>query len=465
MPMPQTSLALPGPHNVTRAVLDNGLIVLVRENHAAPVTVVNGYLPVGSVHDPADKAGLASFVASMLTRGSAAYDFATFNELIEGVGASLGASADDHVTSFGLNCLSEDFPALLRVLADTLRHPTFPAAHVQRVRSQRIVRIQEREDDTQEVAGMRFYETIYPDHPYGRSTTGYIPTINAIQREDLAAFHQQHYTPQGAILVIVGDVDTATALDLAQQSLGDWRGPQPTTQIPPVPTLAEIRQRVYPMPGKFQSDIFIGVPAVPRHHPDYFPIRIANTLLGRFGMMGRLGDRVREEQGLAYYVYSSQEAAPHAGLWYAAAGVNPANVNQAVDAIRAEFARLADEPVSAEELADTQAYLTGIVPLQLETNDGVASTLLTMEWLQLGLDFLARYNDLTYAVTAADVQRVAQTYLRDDAYVQVVAGPPADEAAWDEGIDAEMDSETDSETAPEHDTAHDQAQGSARHAD
>ena len=128
--------------------------------------------------------------------------------------------------------------------------------------------------------------------------------------------------------------------------------------------------------------------------------------------------------GLAYYVYSTQEAGSHTGVWYAAAGVNPAHVEQAIAAIRDEFDRLCDEPVDDEELADTQAYLTGVLPLTLETNDGVASTLLNMEWHNLGLDYLQQYNDLVYAITPADVQAVAQRYLRPDAHALVVAGPP-----------------------------------------
>src|SRR5262249_41032806 len=156
------------------------------------------------------------------------------------------------------------------------------------------------------------------------------------------------------------------------------------------------------------------------------PVRVANTILGNFGMMGRLGDSVREEQGLAYYVYSSQEGGPLSGLWYAAAGVNPDNVEQAIDSILHEFDRLAAEPVADEELADTQAYLTGVIPLQLETNDGVSSTLLNIEWNNLGLDYLQRYNGLIYSVSVDDVQRVAQKYLRPDAYALSVAGPTTD---------------------------------------
>jgi zinc protease len=427
-PTPVTTTALPGPDTVTRTVLDNGLIVLVRENHAAPVTVIDGYLPTGALHDPVDRVGLASFVAGMISRGSESYDFDAFNAIIEGVGASMAAGADEHNTSFGATSLSEDFPTMLQVLADILRRPTFPQTHIQRLRSQQLVHIQERDEDTQEVAALRFYEMLYPDHPYGRANVGYTHTISAITRDDLLAFHAARYTPQGTIIVVTGDVETSRVIDLIQQRLGDWQGAPPDQSVPPIAALNNVRQQTSLIPGKIQSDIFIGCSAVPRHHPDYFSVRVANTILGRFGLMGRLGERVREELGLAYYVYSSQEAGPAAGLWFAAAGVNPANLEQAVGSLQEEFARLGETRVSEEELADTQAYLTGMLPLQLETNEGVASTLLNMEWNGLGLDYLLRYNDLVYGVNADDVQRVAQQYLRADAYALSVAGPAPETA-------------------------------------
>jgi zinc protease len=242
------------------------------------------------------------------------------------------------------------------------------------------------------------------------------------------AFHAARYTPQGTIIVVAGDVETSRVIDLIQEHLGDWHGVTPDQSVPPSAVLNDVRQQVSLIPGKIQSDIYIGCHAVPRHHPDYFPVRVANTILGRFGMMGRLGEHVREELGLAYYVYSSQEAGPAAGIWYAVAGVNPANVEQAVGSIQEQFARLGETRVSDEELADTQAYLTGVLPLQLETNEGVASTLLNMEWNALGLDYLLRYNELVHRVNAEDVQRVAQDYLCVGVYALSVAGPAPETA-------------------------------------
>ena len=177
------------------------------------------------------------------------------------------------------------------------------------------------------------------------------------------------------------------------------------------------------MPDKVQSDIVIGCQAVPRGHPDFYAVRVANTILGRFGMMGRLGESLREDQGLAYTCSSSQDAESAGGAWYAVAGVHPDDVEPAIEAIQHEFERLGNELVPVDELRDSQAYMTGIVPLALETNAGVASTLVNMEWYGLGLDYLQRYNELIYAVTPEDVLRVARQYLRPDNSVLVVAGP------------------------------------------
>lgn len=415
--------SFPGPHDVTRVLFDNGLTVLVRENHAAPVAVLDGYLPVGAIHDPLDKIGLGHFAASMLTRGSAHYHFDAFNEAIESIGASLSASGETHTTAFGTVSLSEDFPQMVEILADMLRRPTFPAEQMARLRQQTLVAIQERDQDTQRAANLRFYETIYPNHPYGRAITGYKETVRAIERADLEHFYASHYTPNGAAIVIVGDVETPRVLDLLHQHLGDWRGPAPSQETSPLEAIPRAAHIAIPMPGKVQADIVLGCPAIPRNHPDYYAVRVANTVLGVFGMMGRLGQVVREEQGLAYYCYSSHDAELHAGVWVAEAGVNPEDTAQAIDSILAQFDRLANEPVPDDELADSQAYMTGVLPLALETNGGVAARLLDMEWYGLGLDYLQRYRDLINRVTPADVQRVAQSYLDTEHYTLVVAGP------------------------------------------
>jgi zinc protease len=421
--MPSPTYAVPGPDTVFRTTLENGITVLVRENPSAPVVVLDGFIPAGSIHDPAGKTGLAAFTASMLTRGSENYDFDTFNETVESVGASLTVGGDTHVTNFSTESLTEDFPMLVTLLADVLRRPTFPPEQVERVRGQWLVRLQEREQNTRSVAYRRFGEMLYGDHPYGPPTSGYPETIGAISREDLSDFHARRYTPNGAIIVVSGDITSDRVLALLQEHLGDWQGAPADQSLPPVTPHNEIRREQIAMPGKVQSDIMIGRLAIPRNHPDYYAVQVANNILGRFGLMGRLGEIVREKQGLAYYSYSILDTDIEMGPWMAAAGVNPANVERAIESILHEFERLGQEPVPAEELDDSKANMTGTLPLRLETNEGVASILLSMEWHGLGLDYIQRYADLINAITAEDVQRVAQTYLSTDAYTLVVAGP------------------------------------------
>ena len=416
--------ALPSSETILRTPLPNGLTLLVRENHTSPIAVLQGSFRAGAVQETAEQAGLAAFVASMLTRGSEHYAYNAFNAAVEDVGASLTVSADVHSTDVGITALAEDFDDLLNLLADIVRRPTFPVEHIERLRQIKLVGIQEREQDTASVAARRFSEALFGRrHPYGRAADGYFETVSALQRQDLLDFHARTFTAQGAVLAIAGDVEAGRVLDAVQACFGDWcRDAALPPATAPAPRAAGQRLHA-PMHGKVQSDIVLGGYGVRRADPDFYAVRVANCILGQFGMMGRLGERVREEQGLAYYSYSAAVAEQEEGVWFAAAGVNPEDVEDAVASILSEFDRLGAEAVDAEELADSQAYLTGILPLMLETNEGVASTLLSMEWYGLGLDYLQRYPALIAGVTAADVQRVAARYLDTKTCIISIAGP------------------------------------------
>ena len=416
-----------GPETIHRVRTANDITILVRPNPSAPVAMLEGCLRAGSVDESAEQAGLASFTASLLSRGSANYDFDRYNEAVESVGASVSVGGGTHISSFGSESLVEDFPLMVEILADTLQRPTFPPEHIERVRGQWLVRLQEREQSTRSVSYRRFNEMIFGDHPYGLPTSGYIETIQDLSRDDVAAFHQDYYRPNQAIIVVSGDVDPEAVVALLESHFGSWRTgaepPPPADTIPPVAGANGIQRKSVDMPGKVQSDVVIGCLAIARTHPDYYAVQVANNILGQFGMMGRLGETVRERQGLAYYSFSALDADIGIGPWVAFAGVNPQNVNQAADSILHEFERLGNEPVSDEELSDSIANMTGTLPLRLETNDGVASILLNMEWFGLGLDYLQTYQERIRAITKEDVQRVAADYLRTDSYTQVTAGP------------------------------------------
>ena len=423
-PVSVAERAMPGPETIVVHEYANGLRLYIYENHAVPAVVVDGSLVAGNVFDPPEKSGLAALVAAMLRRGTRSHTFDELNDIIESAGAAVEISGGRHATDIYANCLSEDLGLVLDLLAEMLREPTFPADQFERLKQQTLTHIQEREHDTRSMAFITFRRLLYGEqHPYGLPVTGLRETVERITLEDVRAFYERHIGARGAQLVIVGDVDPAAVIDKVGQVLGDWQGHVADLELPPVAPLDEGRSARVPIADKTQSDIVLGWLGIPRKHPDWTPLVVANAIWGQFGMGGRIGDNVREKQGLAYYAYGSVDGNFGPGAWTATAGVAPENVERAINSILAEARRLREEPVAPEELADVQTYLIGSLPIRLETNEGLASAIADMAWYDLGLDYLQKTEERVRAVTVEDVQRMAQTYMDPERYVLSVAGP------------------------------------------
>lgn len=421
-------MSIPGPEDITRRELSNGAVVLVRENHSSPSVVINGYLPVGACDERAERAGLSAFTAGALMRGTTHRTFEQIYEELESIGASVGVSGGMHATGFATKSLVEDLPVVLDVLADVLCNPLFPRVEVNRLRGEILTDLEERAHDTRRMANLAFRELAYPQHhPYARSTGGYIETIKEIDRQDLAEFYAGGYGPRGMVIVLVGAVETARVVSQIEAAFGGWDGhTYAPASLPEVSEIVEERRRFVPIPGKTQADIILGYPGPPRTVPDFLHAIVANTILGVFGLMGRLGDNVRDEQGLAYYSFSRVDGGPGPGPWRVVAGVNPFNIERAIAGIQAEIRRICEDLVDEEELSDNKAFITGSLPLRLETNEGVAGAILNMERYSLGLDYLQRYADLIYRISAEQVRAVAQRWLDPDAYALAIAGPPVE---------------------------------------
>ena len=415
----------PGPETIHRYELDNGITLLVYENFVAPTVVVEGVVRAGAIVEDRAQAGLAAFTAAMLMRGTEKRSFGEIYEALESAGASLGFSSSRNMTDFSANLLAEDFDLILNLVNESLRYPTFPADHVERVRGEIMTSLQMRANDTRSMATLLFQETLYAGHPYGQSMQGYPETVSQFTRDDLAQFHQNYYGPQGMLITIVGAIKKEDALSKVKAIWGDWQNLQ-QRPLPPIPDAPAVKGRVvkqHPMPEKTQSDVVLGWAGPRRAAADYMHASLANTVLGVFGMMGRLGETVREKQGLAYYVHSRMQGGLGPSPWFVSTGVAPQNVEQAIDSILAEVQRIQEEKVPDDELADSKAYRTGSLPVSLETNDAIATNLLSMELYSLGLDYLQKYSEMYGAIGDEAVQAAAQKYLDIDNLVIVVAGP------------------------------------------
>jgi zinc protease len=416
--------SLPGPHDIARKVLPNGITLLARSNFNSASVVLSGYLGAGSLFDPVDKLGLAHFTSLALMRGTQTRDFQTIFEELESAGASLGFGASVHNINLGGRCLADDLPLVTDILADCLMQPTFPEIYLERLRTQMLTSLSIRAQDTAEMASLTFDELLFPNHPYGMPEDGYTETIRAIQKQDLEKFHRTYFRSENMVVVIVGAVEPDQAFTMFEKAFTQWKNPFATLhkKLPTVPSPQKtIRQHVI-IPGKSQSDLVMGTLGPKRHAPDYLASSIGNNILGQFGMMGRIGDAVREKAGLAYYASTSVNAWIEAGSWEVSAGVNPENLNKAIDLITSELKKFCSEPVTQSELDDSKSNYIGRLPLSLESNSGVANSILNLERFNLGLDYLQRYPGLVNQVTPDEILAAAKTYIDPEKLIIVSAG-------------------------------------------
>ena len=415
-----------GPDTITRATLDNGLTVLVQERPSSAAVSVAGQLEAGSFLDEPATQGITAMTSAMLRRGTEKHSFQELNIALDNVGASFNLLCGRDEISFGGRSLGEDYGLLIELMAEMLTTPTFPEQELARQRGQLLTRMGDLEMETGYRANQAFIESLYPrEHPYSRLVLGTRETVSRLDREALVQHYAEHIYPQRGILSVVGAVNAPQALERLNATLGQWllgRPVGPPYESPPCELPAEPITRLVHLPGRPQIDLMLGVLGMARHEADYYPAALANIVLSSLGMMGRLGETIREELGLVYHIGSNLYSSPGRRPWFVSAGVSPSMLDEAIAAIHDQIGLMRDELISQEEMDDTQALLTGSLPIFLETNEGIASFLLAIERYDLGLDYLERYPALVQAVSRQQIQDVMQRYWPEGRHIVAAAG-------------------------------------------
>jgi zinc protease len=408
-----------------RTVLANGVVAVAQETSFSPAVTFNVASRAGGLYEPHALPGLAWFTGRVVDRGTATRSADVISEALDDRGVTLKVSTNRHLMTLSCTCLSEDFGDMFTLVADIVRHASFHSEEIEKRRAETVTAIRQDQDNP----GVRASETVqallYGEaHPYGRPAKGSVGTVEMFTRADLVAHHATRFAPSTTTVIVVGDVRAHDAFALTERAFGDWSATRADDlQVPPVPGRTTRDERRIVMPEKSQSDIAYGFTSINRLDPAYCSYWMMNTILGQFGLGGRLAENIREQQGMAYYAFSAFDPSLGPGPLVIRAGVDPANVERAIAAIDHEVGAFGRDGATEQEIVETRRFLIGSIPRMLENNASIATFLQTAEFFSLGLDYDRRLPSLLGAVTLADVNRAAASVLDPSLACVAVAGP------------------------------------------
>jgi zinc protease len=408
---------------IDRRRLETGLAVLTAPHGDLPVVTAELVIDVGAAGDPARKAGLAHLVVNALETGTRDRSADQIAWELESLGVELDAEATWDATAIRITAPRQRLEPALALFAEIVRHPSFPEGEVDRLRDEQLATILQRRKEPRALANdMAAHFIFAADVPYGRPLIGTTGSVEGLARSDVAAFHATHFLPNAASLLFVGEIDAATATTLADRYFGDWPAGQPTTpEFEVVPGIETSAIFIVDRPGSVQSEIRIGDVGVAREHDDYFPLLVMNTILGG-AFTSRLNMNLREKHGFTYGARSGFAFRRRPGPFVVQTAVATEVTARAVQEAYREMAALRTDGATEQEVAAARDYLRGIMPLELQTTDQLASRLADLVIFHLPDDYFQQYRDRIASVTPADVQRVAHDHLRIDRLAIVVVG-------------------------------------------
>lgn len=419
LPPPGAATAVEFP-DYTEATLDNGARVIVVQNHEQPVVSFNLRIQSGGAADPGGLTGTANMTAGLLDKGTRTRTARDIAESIDFVGGRLSAGAADEWTSISSTVLTEFVDTALTLMSDIVMNPAFPEEELDILRNQELAGLRLQKSQPAALAQRRFTRLLYGSHPYGKVVTE--ESVEAIQRNHLLSFHRQHYRPGNALFVVAGDVDPDDIIARLNRAFAGWEAgeaPREPSGTPPSPS--RTRMEFVHQPGSVQGVIRVGHLMPSATEADWPAIDVAMRILGG-GSTGWMFDVLRQQKGYTYGAYASANERRGPGIFVAQAEVR----NEVADSAMAEMLRLIeklrDEPVPARDLELAKAYIAGSFPRSIETSQQVAGQIATEILLGRGPEYVENYRARVAAVTAADVQRVAQQYLHPDRLQMVVVG-------------------------------------------
>ncbi len=405
-----------------RTALPQGPRVISARHPGARAVSIAAYVLAGSRVEAPHEAGAAHFMEHITFKGTGAYPSARdISEAIEGVGGSFNAATDRESTVYWVRIPRRVAQRGMDVLGELIVRPVLDAREIDQERTVIIEEIRSYLDDPVEYAQILFQQAMFGDGPLGREICGDEASVRALPDETIRTFWATAYRPANIVVAVAGDIDHATAVEMAGAAFGIGNGTIPG--YAPAPAVPAGPRALIGHRDTTQAQLCVGVPALHRDHPDTWALAVMNAVLGD-GMSSRLFLNLREEQALAYDVSSGIAEYADAGVLEVAAGVDPSALEPALEAILVELARLRDEPVSAHELAKAKAYMSGGLELRIDDTRHMASWLGGQEALHARVYTIDEALERVAAVTAEEIQALAVRLFTDDALRMSVVAPP-----------------------------------------
>jgi Predicted Zn-dependent peptidases len=403
------------------ATLPNGLRVILLHNAKVPTFNMQMVFLTGGLADRADYHGLASFTAALLREGTTKRSSKEIAEQTDALGTTLAANSglSSLTSAVSTSGLVENIDQTLDIFADVVRNPSFPQSEVNKYRDRTLSQLQFQRSIPQFLAQEAFNKAIYGNHPAALV----IPPADSLKKlssKDLAEFHSTYYRPNNAILAVVGDVTMKDLMPKIQKAFGDWqKADVPAVTIPQAPDPASSMIYLVDRPGSVQTVLQLGTLGIERTSPDYFAVLLADRVLGG-GPSGRLFLNLREDKGYTYGAYSNFGGSKYRGTWTSSSEVRTEVTDGAMKEFKYELTRLGTEKVSVDELENAKRAIIGSFALSLEQPASLLQNIITQKLYNLPADYWDTYPQKVSAITADDVQRVAQKYI-DMKHLQVVA--------------------------------------------
>jgi zinc protease len=410
--------------DVSRRTLRNGLRVAAIPIAGLRSVSVLLAMEAGQFFEPAGRPGVARLTAQAMLRGTTSRDARAWSDALDGLGASARLDVGSHAAVFSGQCLADDLGPFLDLIADTVLRPALVPEALEFVRSRALADLEEAKKDTRSVADQTWRELVYPaGHPFRTRSIGDEEVVRTATIDELRAYHRTGIHASGSVLVVAGALDAGRAFEVAEGAFGSWDRGDKLDRLLRSVDIDGARRRAVVVPDKTQADVVLGWPGLPRTDPRFTKAQVANMVFAADTFASRAGQVVRDELGLAYYVFSTIAGTAAQGPWTVRMGVNPENVERAIAVTFTELKKIRDGAVADDDLALARDKLVGELEVGRESPSGVAGMVLEAELFQLGDDHLDRYPRVLRAVSKADVVAIASELLPIDRYGLAIAGP------------------------------------------